>query len=218
VFIAVLFRLFSSVLEEFYYVHVNTIVLWCINLDVESLVECIGGLKSTPRTGWVQRSVPKCMAEDVASHLFESSIMAGVMADYLLKKGYKINVERAMGIALLHDLGECVIGDITKVFSEKAGELKLEIEKMEGLKLLKSTSSLSELYKEWFEGESLEAFIAKLSDMVATIIQARRYSEIGYKRVGKIEEHYMGEIKRLVREKGVPELTGILEALLEKRL
>jgi putative hydrolase of HD superfamily len=63
-------------------------------------------LKEMPRTGWVLMGVKK--PESITGHVFRLSVAAWLMSE---KAG--LNVERAMKIALFHDLGEVYAGDAT---------------------------------------------------------------------------------------------------------
>ena len=63
-------------------------------------------LKEMPRTGWVLMGVKK--PESITGHVFRLSVAAWLMGE---KAG--LNVERAMKIALFHDLGEVYAGDAT---------------------------------------------------------------------------------------------------------
>jgi putative hydrolase of HD superfamily len=65
----------------------------------------IGKLKHLKRTGWVHCGVqePEC----VASHMYRMGIMAILFADSSLDR------ERMVKLALVHDMGEAIVGDIT---------------------------------------------------------------------------------------------------------
>lgn len=63
-------------------------------------------LKEMPRTGWVLMGVEK--PESITGHVFRLSVAVWLMGE---KAG--LNVERAMKIALFHDLGEVYAGDAT---------------------------------------------------------------------------------------------------------
>jgi putative hydrolase of HD superfamily len=66
-------------------------------------------LKEMPRTGWVLMSIKN--PESVAEHVFRTT-----MATWLLAKKRGLNVQRAMKIALVHDLSEVYAGDVTPSF------------------------------------------------------------------------------------------------------
>jgi 5'-deoxynucleotidase YfbR-like HD superfamily hydrolase len=65
----------------------------------------IGKLKSLVRTGWTRYDVRD--PEDVADHSFRTALLALVLA-----KEAGVDAEKAVAMALVHDIGEAKIGDI----------------------------------------------------------------------------------------------------------
>uniref|UniRef100_A0A674JTM0 HD domain-containing protein n=1 Tax=Terrapene triunguis TaxID=2587831 RepID=A0A674JTM0_9SAUR len=57
-----------------------------------------------PRTGWVYRNVEK--PESVSDHMYRMAVMALVTEDKQLNK------DRCVRLALVHDMAECIVGDI----------------------------------------------------------------------------------------------------------
>ena len=64
-------------------------------------------LKRTPRTGWVNHGVDK--PESIADHMYRMSLMAMVAA----KSMPELDQDRCVKLALIHDLAEAIVGDIT---------------------------------------------------------------------------------------------------------
>ncbi|XP_055665442.1 5'-deoxynucleotidase HDDC2 isoform X2 [Falco peregrinus] len=64
----------------------------------------LGQLKRVPRTGWVYRNVAK--PESVSDHMYRMAMMALVTEDKSLNK------DRCIRLALVHDMAECIVGDI----------------------------------------------------------------------------------------------------------
>lgn len=64
----------------------------------------INNLKHLPRRGWVLKGVPN--PETVAAHMYRMGMSA-----FLLPNTY--NIPRIIQIAIVHDLGEGIVGDIT---------------------------------------------------------------------------------------------------------
>jgi len=66
-------------------------------------------LKSTPRTGWLDRGIPKEDTESVADHLYQTTLLAWLAAagDPTLDR------DRILKLALIHDLPEAITGDKT---------------------------------------------------------------------------------------------------------
>jgi putative hydrolase of HD superfamily len=70
------------------------------------LAEAAGALKEVRRKGWVDRGVPD--AESVADHSYRVALLAWALA-----RARGLDAERAMLIALVHDLAEAEVGDET---------------------------------------------------------------------------------------------------------
>ena len=68
-----------------------------------------GRLKTTPRTGWVQRGVPR--AESVADHSHGVALAALLLLDQA-EEG-TLDRARVLTMAVLHDLAESVTGDLS---------------------------------------------------------------------------------------------------------
>lgn len=66
-------------------------------------------LKSIPRTGWIDRGVPPEWAESVAEHSFQTALIAWLAAS----GDPTLDRDRILKLALIHDLPESIIGDIT---------------------------------------------------------------------------------------------------------
>ncbi|VCX40723.1 unnamed protein product [Gulo gulo] len=64
----------------------------------------VGQLKRVPRTGWVYRNVEK--PESVSDHMYRMAVMA------LVTKDEHLNKDRCVRLALVHDMAECIVGDI----------------------------------------------------------------------------------------------------------
>lgn len=61
-------------------------------------------LKTTPRTGWVERKLPN--PESISDHMYRMAVL-GMFAPEGIDK------DRCVKIALVHDLAEAVVGDLT---------------------------------------------------------------------------------------------------------
>lgn len=141
--------------------------------DYDSFFHSIGKLKKVKRTGWVREGVPN--AESVAEHIYRVSMMAYVLAP----KGLKIN--KIIKMALVHELGEIVIGDLvverSTVVDSKAKEIKEKRERAAVKELCESVER-KDLYKLWLEYEkqsSPEAKFVKQMDKLEMAFQAHEY-------------------------------------------
>jgi len=85
-----------------------------------------------------------------------------------------LNVERAMKLALVHDLPEVFVGDITPHDGiSKADKVSMETQAAE--KLFTVRPDLMELWREYVDGETPEARFVKECDALDMALQAVHY-------------------------------------------
>lgn len=131
----------------------------------------VGKLKRLPRTGWLRRGIAN--PETVAEHSFRLAIMALFLAEKL-----KLNRDRCVQLALIHDVAESQIGDLTPsdpiTPEQKICMETVAIEKLSQLIDTKE-SSLLVLWREYIAQKTLESrFIAQL-DKLEMVLQASEY-------------------------------------------
>lgn len=147
---------------------------------LNKIMKVLEALKNSPRTGWVQRGVPSCIAETIASHMYETALLCLVIGYELIR--LRVIEEKtllnSLAIVIIHDVPEAIVGDINKIVSEEIGELKNHIE----IKALETIDSeiITSFYKRYRETNSTEAILAHICDKLATYAQAIRYFAIGY--------------------------------------
>ncbi len=140
---------------------------------INFLIE-VSKLKTEPRTGWVLAEVKN--PETIAEHIFGVAI-----ASWIFAEKRKLNVKRAILIALFHDICEVYAGDITpfiyypnlpkdrkkrkkilmkwarllKNEKQKRGEMKFKKEKKGLLKLIKNLKPnlKNEIFSMWVDYE-----------------------------------------------------------------
>ncbi len=153
-------------------------------------------LKYVSRTGWMLRGVPNVIAETVASHSFEVSLIALIMAEEVNSLCGKVDVEKVLKMSLIHDIPEAVMGDIVKWVKSRLGSdvESLELEALRELGLSRYAPLITELNK----GESLEALIVKLADYASTSLQSLRYFKAGYAEVKDIAMNNVKAINELL--------------------
>ncbi|XP_047077663.1 5'-deoxynucleotidase HDDC2-like [Lolium rigidum] len=133
-------------------------------------------LKTTKRAGWVRRGLQG--PESVADHMYRMGVMALVAAD--LPAG--VNRDRCVKMAIVHDIAEAIVGDITPADGvpkeEKSRREKEALDQM--CALLGGGSRADEIRELWMEYEdnaTLEAKVVKDFDKVEMILQALEYEK-----------------------------------------
>ena len=182
--------------------------------DFLNLISEIGLLKKVKRTGWVVQGVQD--AESVAEHSWRTAMLALFFA-----KEFGLNEIKTVKMALIHDLGEVVIGDIKweegrEVIASQ--EIKHQDEEKAIEKIFKDNPSFQEyvqLWKEFNDQKTPEAKLVKEFDKLEMVVQAGEYQNDGYPREnfdqfwengakylenGKLRDYFQAAIKS--RNKG----------------
>ncbi|KAJ3708738.1 hypothetical protein LUZ61_012443 [Rhynchospora tenuis] len=130
-------------------------------------------LKTTKRKGWVNHGIKG--PESISDHMYRMAIMALIAPDLP-----NIDRERCIKIAIVHDIAEAIVGDITPSDgipkSEKSRREKEALDEMcrilgGGLR----ADEIKELWAEYENNSSVEASIVKDFDKVEMILQALEY-------------------------------------------
>lgn len=138
------------------------------------LFEAVGRLKIVERKGWVRNGLPD--PESVADHCYRAAMLALILGPKL-----DVNVDRVVRLCLAHDLAESdpEVGDITPHCGvspeEKHARETAAIERLcagtEEGELLQSLS------REYQEGTSPEAHVAKQLDALEMALQSGEYEK-----------------------------------------
>ena len=144
-----------------------------------NLILEIGLLKKIQRTGWVLKGIKD--VESVAEHSWRVAMLA-----LLFAKDLDLDALKLVKMALIHDLGEVVIGDVkweqgTKVVGSR--KKKHQDEKIAIKKIFSDNPNFQEyvsLWDEFNEQKTREAKIVKEFDKLEMAIQAFEYQKEGY--------------------------------------
>lgn len=135
--------------------------------------ELLSRLKHLPRKGWVIQNIP--FPETVASHMYRMA-----MCVFLLPKEYDTN--KLIKMALVHDLGESIIGDITPHDNiSKENKYVQERKAMVEISQLVPDTSANEimsLWEEYEKNQSADAMIVKDLDKLDMILQGLEYEKM----------------------------------------
>ena len=127
-------------------------------------------LKETPRTGWINSGLKN--VESVAAHSWGVSYLALILMPEEMDK------ERILSMAIFHDLGEAIIGDITPADNiTKEEKYNLELNAINELtKPIKRREKLIDLWYEYEKNITPEAKFVKACDKLDMALQATFYS------------------------------------------
>ncbi|GFP95627.1 HD domain-containing protein 2 [Phtheirospermum japonicum] len=116
-------------------------------------------LKTTKRTGWVRREVQE--PESIADHMYRMGLMALIASDIP-----GVNREKCMKIAIVHDIAEAIVGDITPSDGiPKQEKSRREREALQNMcELLgggERAKEISDLWMEYEDNSTMEAKLVK---------------------------------------------------------
>ena len=80
-----------------------------MSTDILAFFRAIEGLKRTPRTGWLDRGIPSAETESVADHTLLTALIAWTLA----MDDPALDADRVLKLAMVHDIAEALVGDIT---------------------------------------------------------------------------------------------------------
>ena len=132
--------------------------------------------KELPRQGFIALGFKRNEADSVAAHSFSTALLAYFLAKNLQKEGEKIDADKVLKMALVHDIGETIVGDVGTFVKGMAGGVFKNIEE-EGVKALvdglDSEKEIIELVEEYMDRQTLEARVVKAADNLDALAQAK---------------------------------------------
>jgi putative hydrolase of HD superfamily len=146
-------------------------------------------LKKMVRSGWIYSGVSKSDTESVADHSYMVTLLALILALNEKERGTKIDIEKTLVMAILHDLPESVSQDldrrIRKFSPKKYDEFKTDLDTAGTKHLLsnlpeKIGNYLLETFQELQQKKTEEAKIIMEADRLETILQMNDYIQRGY--------------------------------------
>jgi len=166
-----------------------------------------GRLKETARAGWALRGI--ATPESVADHSHRVALLALVLAPRAGLDG-----SRCVALALVHDLAESLVGDITPYDGIGAEEKRRrEAGAMRDLAGLAGDPALAALWAEYDAAASPEARFVKELDKLETVLQAAQYERHGAASPGTLDEFWGSAEARVTS----PVPRALLDALRRER-
>jgi putative hydrolase of HD superfamily len=153
---------------------------------LELLMEAVT-LKRIPRTGWGMRGVPH--VESVAEHSFGVALLALTLADAVIAESEgegeraRLDVEKVLVMALLHDLAEVRLTDLPVSAVQLLPEgVKGRAEALAMDQLLAPLPTMTRwkaLWREFEDRSSAEGRLVRDSDKLEMMVQCLRYEQAG---------------------------------------
>lgn len=159
---------------------------------VLDFMEQAGKLKILPRTGWLLRGLKD--PESIADHSFRTTLLAMVLADILVEQGIKIEPEKVMRLALLHDVTESQIGDIPYPAMKYIPEDVKEDGEEKAMRFMVAElgtigARYVALWEEFKDAKTLEARLVRAADKLELMIQVHEYQKVGYQSLNDFWEN-----------------------------
>jgi putative hydrolase of HD superfamily len=188
-------------------------------MDNEKLVEFfreVMKLKKVKRSGWVVSGVKD--AESVSDHSFMTILMV-----LILGKEKKMDLNKALKMAILHDIAECRIGDIItweNFHMTKNGKKEIEEDAMKNLLSILGDRGKEYfgIWKEYEKRKSKEAKFVKAIDNLEMVLQALEYEKEEKDLNKYIKTFFEGEDVKLIvdTDKDLSDLVKFIISLRKK--
>ncbi len=162
-------------------------------------------LADLPRTGWLLRGVRPC--ESIADHTCGVALVSMLLVDALREEGERVDGERVLRMALLHDAPEARTGDMPMPAKTAEAEQALdELEERIARELL--PESLVSQWQEAERGATLESRIVKAADKLQMMIKVLIYER---SHRGHLEEFWLNP--KNFRDMGLPIANRVYAAI-----
>jgi 5'-deoxynucleotidase len=165
--------------------------------DLSPFFNSILQLKSVKRAGWVSKVKIKD-AESVADHTFSTCAVAMLLSDTL-----GLDTEKAMKMAILHDLAESIVGDYMP--GDVSARQKLAQEKKAMKSILsglprKAKTEYEKIWAEYLHNKTDVARFIHRIDKLEMALQASRYAKQGH--AAKLLAPFFESARTAVGDKG----------------
>jgi putative hydrolase of HD superfamily len=137
-------------------------------------------LKSIDRAGWRRCGIERGDCESVADHSFGVALLALLIPPDQIAGGERFDRDHCVALALVHDLAESIVGDITPHDGIEAADKHAR--EHDAIRTLSQTLGDEQLLKLWEEFEAAttpEARLVRDLDVIEMAIQAKSYERRG---------------------------------------
>ena len=122
-------------------------------------------------------------AESVAAHTYGVAMTAMMLADECAARGVRVDTERVLRLALLHDLQETRTGDMPRTVAGYYGaEARKAAERAafdDVMREARAAELYARLHEDYEERASLEAKLVKAADIIDLLAQALFFERAG---------------------------------------
>jgi len=157
-----------------------------------------GKLKHVQRTGWVRKGIAN--TESVADHSWRTALLALTLANAM-----KLDADKAVKMALVHDLAEVRTGDIQRgeMPKEQKGSLETKAlqEMIAGIDK-KNSKEIAKLCEEYNVAKTTVAKLVRDADNLDMMMQALEYEHAQNKDLNEFfeNEFHFKETRELAKE------------------
>lgn len=143
--------------------------------------------------------------ESVAEHSFYTAYFSLILCSLLEKKKIKVNRERALAIALVHDVEEGYTGDIINPFKHFNDEVYAAIKKVSSEMVKEMFVGLPKnlqeemlaLWKDDSDGKSMESQVVKTADKLSLLSKCFEEIQAGNLYFEEIYKWQLSSLKKL---------------------
>jgi len=135
--------------------------------------------KELPRQGFIALGFKRNEADSVAAHSWTTAMLTYFLASEMNKSlpaGKQVNIDKAIKMALFHDMAETIVGDVGTFVKGMAKGAFAQVEK-EGLKWLvrglPTEEEITSLVDEYSQRKTLEARLVKVADNLDALAQTK---------------------------------------------
>ena len=177
-------------------------------------------LKTTPREGWRRFGIEN--GESISDHMYRMAIITMLAPPSLAKR---LNLAHCAKMALVHDMAECLVGDITPVDNVAKNEKsRREATTMDFLtsKLLGSSAGatglkeagegIKEIWQEYEDSKTPEAIFVHDVDKFELVLQMVEYEKAQRRKTD------LGEFMYVANKVQTPEVRKWCVAILKERM
>ncbi len=174
--------------------------------EVIKIAKIVDRLKRIRRTGWLKSKIQH--SETVSEHLHHTILMTILLRKYI---ELDIDWEKVYIMAALHDMGEAYVGDIPHPLKTEEDRRREREYLQEILRLF----GVENLVEEIEDRYSLEHYIYKFGELLATYSQGIIYLEKGYRDpyIFEIISNTLERMEKIAIETGITKLRDIVSSL-----